>query len=204
MTPPRRAKANSRNRQQIAKALRDAAGCTYQQALQRVEDAAARGLLPAVLDKAGRQEAVRLLSTPLGPSGPAPEPDEDETAPFRTSVVPGAPGGSDKTTIGTGFDHVWWRPDTRALLLSGLLTSAHRKMARLRTPVDRAPDAPVESSRIQVLDLDPQPSLRGPWRDSSGYEPVILDVPPPGTYDPSLGLSPAERDEILRQLSSEM
>ncbi|MCG7522878.1 hypothetical protein MHW47_00210 [Streptomyces sp. OfavH-34-F] len=178
MTPPRRAKANSRNRQQLAKALRDAAGCTYQQALQRVEEAAVRGLLPAVLHKAGRQEAVRLLSTPLGSSGPAPAPDRDETAPRRSSVVPGAPGGgSDKTMIGTGFDHA-------------------------RTPAD--PDAPFESLRIRVLDLDARSSLEGPWRDSSDYVPVILDVPPPGTYDPGVGLSPAERDEILRRLSSEM
>lgn len=203
MTPPRRAKANSRNRQQIAKALRDATGCTYQQALQRVEDAADRGLLPAVLDKAGRQEAVRLLSAPLGSSGPASALARDERAPRRTSVVPGAPGGADKTTVRTEPDHAWWRPDIRALANSGFLTSAHRKMAGPRTAAGRDPYAPIESSRVWIMDLDPQPSLTGPWRDGSGYEPVILDVPPPGTYDPSLGLSPAERNEILRQLCPE-
>ncbi|MEU6405342.1 hypothetical protein [Streptomyces sp. NPDC046985] len=203
MTPPRRAKANSRNRQQIAKALRDAAGCTYQQALQRVEDAADRGLLPAVLDKAGRQEAVRLLSAPLGSSGPASAPTRDERASLRTSPVPGAPGGADKTTVRTEPDHAWWRPDVSDLAISEFLTSAHRKMTGLRAAADRDPYTPTERSRVWIMDLDPQPSLTGPWRDGSGYEPVILDVPPPGMYDPSLGLSPAQRDEVLRQLRPE-
>jgi hypothetical protein len=198
MTPPRRAKANTRNRQQIAKALREAAGCTYQQALQRVEEAAARGLLPAVLDKAGRQEAVRLLSSPLGSSGPAPAPACEGKAASRTCVMPNVAGGADKTMVRTDFDSAWWRPDIRALVISGFLSSTHRKMAG-----DRGPGGPIERSRIRVRDLDTQPSLPGPWRDGLGYQPVILDVPPPGTYDPSLVLSPAERDEILRQLCLE-
>ncbi|MFB6984653.1 hypothetical protein ACNPQN_39100 [Streptomyces sp. NPDC056297] len=50
------------NRRQIAKALDAQTRMGYQHALQRVVDAAEKGLLPEVLDEAGRAEAVRLLA----------------------------------------------------------------------------------------------------------------------------------------------
>ncbi|MFK0047801.1 hypothetical protein ACIQU4_27700 [Streptomyces sp. NPDC090741] len=60
---------NITNRQQIARALNKATGCGYQQALQRVVDAAGRNLLPPILDAAGRAAAVRIL-TDLTATGP--------------------------------------------------------------------------------------------------------------------------------------
>ncbi|MFF3730936.1 hypothetical protein ACFYXM_11585 [Streptomyces sp. NPDC002476] len=50
------------NRRQIARALDAQTRMGYQRALQRVVDAAEMGLLPKVLDEAGRAEAVRLLA----------------------------------------------------------------------------------------------------------------------------------------------
>ncbi|MEV8544430.1 hypothetical protein [Streptomyces sp. NPDC051572] len=47
------------NRQQIARALNKATGCGYQQALERVVEAAERNLLPPA--SVGRAEAVRIL-----------------------------------------------------------------------------------------------------------------------------------------------
>ncbi|MFE9250951.1 hypothetical protein [Streptomyces sp. NPDC007088] len=52
------------NRRQIAKALDAQTRMGYQRALQRVVDAAEKGLLPKVLNEAGRAEAVRLLVEP--------------------------------------------------------------------------------------------------------------------------------------------
>ncbi|MFE2852710.1 hypothetical protein ACFXJO_16465 [Streptomyces lavendulae] len=61
------------NRRQIAKALDAQTRMGYQRALQRVVDAAEKGLLPEVLDEAGRAEAVRLLAG-QGALGPEPGP----------------------------------------------------------------------------------------------------------------------------------
>lgn len=58
---------NISNRQDIARALNAETRMGYQRALERVVDAAEKGLLPAVLDAAGRAEAVRILSAPTGP-----------------------------------------------------------------------------------------------------------------------------------------
>jgi hypothetical protein len=61
------------NRRQIAKALDAQTRMGYQRALQRVTDAAEKGLLPEVLDESGRAEAVRLLAE-QGAAEPAPGP----------------------------------------------------------------------------------------------------------------------------------
>ncbi|MGW6202066.1 hypothetical protein ACWF9B_00195 [Streptomyces sp. NPDC055089] len=61
------------NRRQIAKALDAQTRMGYQRALQLVVDAAEKGLLPEVLDEAGRAEAVRLL-VELGAVEPDPGP----------------------------------------------------------------------------------------------------------------------------------
>ncbi|MCX4682055.1 hypothetical protein OG413_43525 [Streptomyces sp. NBC_01433] len=54
-------KTNLSHQQQIARALNRACGCGYQEALRRVAEAARKGLLPAGLDKAGREQAVEIL-----------------------------------------------------------------------------------------------------------------------------------------------
>ncbi len=56
---------NVSNRQKIARALNAETQMGYQRALERVVDAAEMGLLPAVLDAAGRAEAVQILSAPI-------------------------------------------------------------------------------------------------------------------------------------------
>ncbi len=68
-------KARISHQQQIARALNRVSGCGYQEALRRVAEAARKGLLPAELDNAGRQQAVEILlaadasdlKTPLAP-----------------------------------------------------------------------------------------------------------------------------------------
>ncbi|MEU5193653.1 hypothetical protein AB0G86_06255 [Streptomyces scabiei] len=54
-------KTSLTHQQQIARALNRACACGYQEALRRVAEAARKGLLPAVLDKAGRERAVEIL-----------------------------------------------------------------------------------------------------------------------------------------------
>ncbi|MGW7359978.1 hypothetical protein ACWGI0_25950 [Streptomyces sp. NPDC054802] len=53
---------NTTHQQRIAKALNDACGCGYQEALRRVQEAAVAGWLPARLDAEGRAHAVRILA----------------------------------------------------------------------------------------------------------------------------------------------
>ncbi|MFF3959134.1 hypothetical protein ACFYY1_38970 [Streptomyces sp. NPDC001890] len=53
---------NTTNQERIARALNRSTGCGYQKALQRVKAAADAGKLPAKLDQAGREEAVRMLT----------------------------------------------------------------------------------------------------------------------------------------------
>lgn len=60
MAQPKK-KANLSHQQRIARALHQASGCGYQEALRRVAEAERKGLLPAVLDKAGREQAVEIL-----------------------------------------------------------------------------------------------------------------------------------------------
>lgn len=61
MTPTRR--SNTTHQQAIARALGSRLGIGYQQALQRVREGAAAGLLPSVLDAPGRERAVEILAT---------------------------------------------------------------------------------------------------------------------------------------------
>lgn len=60
MAQPRK-KTNPSHQQQIARALNRACGCGYQEALRRVTEASRKGLLPPVLDQAGRARAVEIL-----------------------------------------------------------------------------------------------------------------------------------------------
>lgn len=179
MAHPHKKKPLSSNRQQIAKALRDATGLTYQQALRRVEDAAARGVLPAVLNKEGREEAVRLLSS------------------TELATVSDPPSGSRVRESSSGAS------DLASLFQRG---GSEKTMVRSDPPTaaDFAAAAGVHYSRVLIFDLDTQPSLSGPWPapalDPFAYEPVVVDVPPLGMYDPSLGLTAAQQDEVLRQL----
>jgi hypothetical protein len=63
---------NTTNQERIARALNRATGCGYQKALQRVKAAADAGKLPAKLDQAGREEAVRMLTENHTQPTPAP------------------------------------------------------------------------------------------------------------------------------------
>ncbi|MEU0213935.1 hypothetical protein ABZ281_02050 [Streptomyces sp. NPDC006265] len=53
---------NTTNQERIARALNRTTSCGYQKALQHVKAAAEAGQLPAKLDQAGREEAVRMLT----------------------------------------------------------------------------------------------------------------------------------------------
>lgn len=67
---------NTTHQQKIARALHQATHCGYQEALRQVRLAAERGLLPATLDGAGRERAVRILST-TPPAGIPPQSQTD-------------------------------------------------------------------------------------------------------------------------------
>ncbi|MFE9137849.1 hypothetical protein [Streptomyces sp. NPDC007355] len=82
----------------IARALNRSTGCGYQKALQRVKAAADAGKLPARLDQAGREEAVRLLTenrpqSALATMGVASGPSSDTPPAVAYGMVR---GGADK------------------------------------------------------------------------------------------------------------
>ncbi|MFC8442608.1 hypothetical protein ACFUJT_31160 [Streptomyces griseoincarnatus] len=90
---------NTTNHQRIARELNRSTGCGYQKALQRVKAAADVGQLPAKLDQAGREEAVRMLTGNRPQPAPAPmgvvSGSSSDTPPV---VVHGlVRGGADKT-----------------------------------------------------------------------------------------------------------
>ncbi|MFF9076219.1 hypothetical protein ACF1A9_28600 [Streptomyces sp. NPDC014872] len=89
---------NTTNQERIARALNRTTSCGYQKALQRVKAAADAGHLPAKLDAAGREEAVRMLTeshTQPAPVAVASGPSAD-TQP--SAVMLGlVRGGLDKT-----------------------------------------------------------------------------------------------------------
>ncbi|MEU5242388.1 hypothetical protein ACH4UR_37435 [Streptomyces lydicus] len=85
---------NTTNQERIARALNRSTGCGYQKALQRVKAAAAAGKLPAKLDQAGREEAVRMLTE--NPTQPTP-------APAPVAVASGAPSHTQPLVVTGGL-----------------------------------------------------------------------------------------------------
>lgn len=85
---------NTTNQQRIARALHRATGCGYQKALHRVQDAAAAGRLPARLDQAGRQEAIRILTHDHHTQAVA----AADHAPADVTPTPGKAAGPHKET----------------------------------------------------------------------------------------------------------
>ncbi|WP_394426817.1 hypothetical protein [Streptomyces sp. SGAir0957] len=129
---------NTTNQERIARALNRSTGCGYQKALQRVKAAADAGKLPAKLDQAGREEAVRMLTE--NPAQPAPAPAGVASGPSSHTetpvVMPGlVRGGLDKTVavIDTG---ALAQPGYRVLpvdlhespSLTGLMVETHQAM----------------------------------------------------------------------------
>ena len=96
------------NRQQIARLLNKATGCGYHRALTRVVDAAEAGLLPTVLDAAGRAEAVRILCAPTGP-----QPATRTAAPITEGIGKADPLASPALPLWDGAAVTW--PDAGTL-----------------------------------------------------------------------------------------
>ncbi|WP_030230469.1 hypothetical protein [Streptomyces sp. NRRL S-350] len=96
---------NTSNHQRIARALNTSTGCGYQTALQRVQAAADAGRLPARLDQAGREEAVRMLTeNHLRPTpAVAAESVPSKATPPSTMLLGLGRGGLDKTVAVTDF-----------------------------------------------------------------------------------------------------
>ncbi|MCX5450284.1 DnaB-like helicase C-terminal domain-containing protein [Streptomyces nigrescens] len=100
-------KPNTTHQQRIAKALHHTVGCGYQEALRRVREAAAEGLLPVRLDAAGRAATVEFLAQtatatsrtkttpqpaavqPISAPGVLPWSDGDALAPLAPGTVTG-------------------------------------------------------------------------------------------------------------------
>ncbi|WP_250305238.1 hypothetical protein [Streptomyces sp. A 4/2] len=132
---------NTSNHQRIARALNSSTGCGYQRALQRVKAAADAGRLPARLDQAGRDEAVRML-TESHPQ-PIPAPTAAASAP-PVDTKPSAMmlglvrGGLDKTVavsdVGTlaRQGHQVLPVDLGDLSPTELLLTVHGAMERRR------------------------------------------------------------------------
>ncbi|GHG12609.1 hypothetical protein ACFFSH_29625 [Streptomyces filamentosus] len=220
---------NTTNQERIARALNRSTGCGYQKALQRVRAAAAAGRLPAKLDQAGRDQAVRMLA-------------EDHAQPAR-AAVPGekAAGARPEHQVGDLLN-----------VPPADLMEAHRAMERLRGLRDK--ERTVAAMRAQrdqrlnpylmpqvlegllerggvgktvtefseltgllaeqqgvgrdpVVDVDPPASSLDWLRQAAallpepGYEPVFVDVDTLPSRAPKL--TPQEKDELLRRLASD-
>ncbi|MCL3998905.1 hypothetical protein [Streptomyces lavenduligriseus] len=131
---------NTTNQERIARALNRTTGCGYQKALQRVQAAADAGKLPAKLDQAGREEAVRMLTD--NDTQPAPAPVAVTSGPTSPTHSPVATrglvrGGPDKT-VGALDTGALAQPGNRALpvdlpeSLTGLTLETHQAMEALR------------------------------------------------------------------------
>jgi hypothetical protein len=131
---------NTTNHQRIARALHRATGCGYQKALQRVQAAADAGRLPARLDRAGREEAVRMLTE----YQPQPAPAVEASAPVagaQPSALAGlVRGGLDKTVAVVDIGALARQGDRELSLfdLEGLSSpelafTLHRAMERRRS-----------------------------------------------------------------------
>ncbi|GAA2969890.1 hypothetical protein GCM10010519_01340 [Streptomyces lactacystinicus] len=129
---------NTSNHQRIARALNSSTGCGYQRALQRVKAAADAGQLPARLDRAGREEAVRML-TESHPQ-PIPAPPAAASAPPVPSVdtQPSARvlglvrGGLDKTVAVSDISALAGGHQVLPVDLGELMLMSHEAMERRR------------------------------------------------------------------------
>ncbi|WP_330351831.1 hypothetical protein [Streptomyces sp. NBC_00582] len=131
---------NTTNQERIARALNRTTGCGYQKALQRVKAAAAAGQLPAKLDQAGREEAVRTLTenhTQPAPVAVATSPSAD-TQPSAVTLGL-VRGGLDKTVVVTDAGALAAQQGHRVLPvdlgepLTELMAETHRAMEAHRT-----------------------------------------------------------------------
>ncbi|MGW6883189.1 DnaB-like helicase C-terminal domain-containing protein [Streptomyces goshikiensis] len=79
---------NTTHQQKIARALHQATGCGYQEALRQVRLAAEQGLLPEHLDAAGREHAVHLLAAALLAKIPPQPPADGAPSTLRAHPQP--------------------------------------------------------------------------------------------------------------------
>lgn len=221
---------NTTNQERIARALNRSTGCGYQRALQRVRAAAAAGQLPAKLDQAGHDQAVRMLV-------------EDHTRPARAAV----PG---EKVAGARPEHQVPPDDLLNAPSVDLMMEAHRAMERLRGL--RAKERTVAAMRAQrdqrlnpylmpqvldgllerggegktvtessdlarllaeqrraerelVVDVDPPASSLGWLRQAAALLPEpgyeLVFVDVDSLPSRAPKLTPQEKDELLRQLA---
>ncbi|MFD7919507.1 hypothetical protein ACFV3R_09810 [Streptomyces sp. NPDC059740] len=155
---------NTTNQERIARALNRATGCGYQKALQRVKAAADAGTLPAKLDQAGREEAVRMLTERH--TQPAPAPLAGASGPASHTNPPVVTrglvrGGPDKTVAAIDTSALA-QPGYRVLpvdlpeSLTGLMVETHQAMEAHRNL--RHKERVVDEMRAQ-RDQDLKPYL---------------------------------------------
>lgn len=134
---------NTNNQQRIARALNRTTGCGHQEALRRVRAAADAGQLPAKLDRAGREEAARMLAEALPQSTPH---QVAEPAKVQASAVVRSGqftrGGQDKTVLEVGT-----RPQPGQLALDELALVVSRSTEAQRHL--RSKERFVQSMRAQ-------------------------------------------------------
>ncbi|MEU9761844.1 hypothetical protein AB0D98_19275 [Streptomyces sp. NPDC047987] len=180
MPRPRKKTSSLSHQQRLARALHQACGCGYQEALRRVVEAARQRLLPPVLDQAGRAAALELLLAPDRPVGPPLRPIPTEhlqqrmlTA-FRAAHWPVEADGAAECGQWTG-----WPGPVRSSL------------ARTRGPLPRAipedPDDPGHNDLTQ----DPE------W---TFIAPRIMDLEPEAMVLTLPGSTPAV--ELVQQVSA--
>jgi len=177
-----RSRSNSTNRKQIAKELNRRTSCGYHEALNRVEDAAQAGLLPAVLNQEGREEAVRILAN--AETNPTTKATSGERSSSFAAPVP-RPSPPDPVSRGGARKTVSTAADVARIL------------------------AEQHGDRVLLVDTDPPRPL--PWHSLTvpvfqepGFDMVGVDVPG-GYVLPAVDLTPAEEEAkaaFLRQLRS--
>ncbi|MFJ3793484.1 hypothetical protein [Kitasatospora sp. NPDC090091] len=215
---------NTTNQERIARALNRLTGCGYQKALQRVRTAAAAGQLPAKLDHAGRDQAVRMLADDHSRPAPAAVPGEKAAGDQQKHQVPLADlimeahraterlrGLRDKERTVEAMRaqrdqrlNPFLMPQDLERLMElggeGKTVTDASELARL-LPGQQGAD------RVLVVDVDPPTSSLGWLRQAAallpepGYEPVFVDVDALPSGAPEL--TPQEKEELLRRLASD-
>lgn len=207
---------NTTNQERIARALNRSTDCGYQKALQRVRAAAAAGQLPAKLDRAGRDQAVRMLAE--GPARTA-VPSEKAAARQEHQVLPAGlmteahraterlRGLRDKErTVAAMRAQRDQRlnPYLMPQALEGLLERGGEGKTVTEVSELARQLAVQQAARVLVVDLDPpDPSLgwlrqAGALLPEPGYEPVFVDMGALPSRAPEL--TPQEREELLQRL----
>ncbi|MEV8544468.1 hypothetical protein [Streptomyces sp. NPDC051572] len=180
MSRPRKKTSSLSHQQQLARALNQACGCGYQEALRRVTEAFRQRLLPPVLDQAGRAAALELLLAPDGDRG-------RQARPIFTEDL--------QQRMLTAFRAAHWPVEADGAAEFGQWTGwpgpVRSSLARSRGPLPGAISEDPDDPGHNDLTQDPEWTFIAPRIMGRGPEAMVLTLP---------GSTPAA--ELVQQVSA--